>query len=88
MHRTANAAILQDPWVQIPPSPPMTPSVAAGGRKLLRYRRLDLKATPTSIWASSIVECWHKATAGSWFDSNLVHHFTFGEISIIGTASV
>ena len=26
------------------------------------------------IWASSIVECWHKAPAGSWFDSNLVHH--------------
>ena len=23
MHRTANAAILRDPWVQIPPSPPI-----------------------------------------------------------------
>ena len=36
--------------VQILYSPPMIPSVAAGGRKLLRYRRLDLTATPTFIW--------------------------------------
>lgn len=52
----------------------------------LRMERTKIVERPNSahivvnIWVGSIGECRTKSTAGSWFDSNLIHHFSLQRI--------